>query len=49
MGEVRENFFCQRGSIISLEGSQASPACPSDPGNVKLKTLEWVEAGAAEF
>jgi hypothetical protein len=25
-----------------LEGSQASPACPSDRSTVKEKTLEWL-------
>jgi hypothetical protein len=27
-----------------LEGSQASPTCPSDEGSVKVKTVEWLEA-----
>jgi hypothetical protein len=33
-----------RKSIILVEGSQASPACPSDKGSVKVKTLGWLEA-----
>jgi hypothetical protein len=30
-------------SMILLEGSQASPACPFDNGSMKVKTLEWLE------
>jgi hypothetical protein len=29
-----------------LEGSQASPARPSEKSRVKVKTLEWLEAVA---
>jgi hypothetical protein len=29
-----------------LEGSQASPARPSDMGNMKVKTLEWLKVVA---
>jgi hypothetical protein len=37
-----------RKSIILLEGSQASPACPdtSDMSRLKVKTLEWLETMA---
>jgi hypothetical protein len=35
-----------RKSIVLLEGSQASLARPSDKGNIKVKTLEWLEAVA---
>jgi hypothetical protein len=43
-----ERHFIWRGrkSIILLEGSQAPPACLSDKGSVKVKTLEWLEAVA---
>jgi hypothetical protein len=27
----------------SLEGSQASPAGPSDKGSMKVKALEWLD------
>jgi hypothetical protein len=33
-------------SILFLEGSQASPARPSDKGSVEVKTLGWLEAVA---
>jgi hypothetical protein len=35
-----------RKSVISLEGSQASPARPADKGTVKVKTLGWSEVAA---
>jgi hypothetical protein len=47
MGEVRENLL--RGGEKEhnfLECSQAPPACPSDKGSVKVKTLGWLEAVA---
>jgi hypothetical protein len=42
--EEARNF--RRKSIVSLEGSQASPVRPSDKGSVEVKTLEWIEAAA---
>jgi hypothetical protein len=46
MGEVRESLFWERGSIISLEGSQALPVRHSYKGSVKVKKLEWLETVA---
>jgi hypothetical protein len=44
MGEVKGTLLWGgRKSIILLEGSQASPACPSDKSSMKVKTLEWLE------
>jgi hypothetical protein len=31
-----------RDTIITLKGSQVPPACPSDKGSVKVKTLGWL-------
>jgi hypothetical protein len=43
MGEVRETLLLGEGGkkkiIILSEGSQASPACPSDTGSLEAKTL----------
>jgi hypothetical protein len=50
-GFISEGLGGGRKSIILLEGSQASPARPSDKGSVKVKTLGRleVETGAAGF
>jgi hypothetical protein len=45
MGKVKYFILEPSKSIILLEGSQASPACP-DKGNMNVKTLEWLEADA---
>jgi hypothetical protein len=44
MGEVRDILLRGRKNIISLESSQASPACPYCKSGVKVKMLEWSEA-----
>jgi hypothetical protein len=38
---LKPNFRRGRKSIILLEGSQATPTCPSDRNNVNVKTLWW--------
>jgi hypothetical protein len=42
MGEVRALYYRGR-AVILLEGSQASPARPSDKESMKVKMLEWLE------
>jgi hypothetical protein len=36
----------ERKNIMLIEGSQASPACPSDKSSVNVKTLGWLEVVA---
>jgi hypothetical protein len=49
---VRHFILEEKKSIILLEGSQASPARPSDKESVKLEMLGWLglvaQVGAAE-
>jgi hypothetical protein len=51
MGKSDRHFTAKREikNIVLLEGSQASPSCPFDKSRVEVKTLEWLEAVAAEF
>jgi hypothetical protein len=42
MAEMRYIILDGRKSPILLEGSQASPARPSDKGSVEVKTLGWL-------
>jgi hypothetical protein len=45
-GISQRNFIMAEKEHHLLEGSQASPALPSDKGSVKVKTLGWLEAVA---
>jgi hypothetical protein len=39
----------ERKGIVMLTGSQASPVRPSDRGVIEVKTLGWLETGAARI
>jgi hypothetical protein len=40
LGEGRDALFPRKKSIDLLDGSQASPAHPSDKGSMKVKTSD---------
>jgi hypothetical protein len=43
MGKVGDALLWgRRKSIVLLESSEASPACPSDRGSVEVKSLGWL-------
>jgi hypothetical protein len=44
MREIRNILFEGRNIMALLEGSQVSPARPSDEGSVEVSRLEWLEA-----
>jgi hypothetical protein len=47
MGEERSILLrAGRKSVILLQGSEDSPARPSDNGRLEVKTLGWLEAVA---